>query len=410
MGKLLPREDLSAHKSLTIEITKEELEKKKEEIAKIFQKTRKIPGFRPGRAPLKLVMNRYGKQIEAEALEELAYNKVMDEIEKNMYDYIRRTLSLNFTKNDDGSYYVEAEFDVIPQFAFPDLSKIKVEKKIRRITRADVEEELEKMRQRYGKFKELDKPADEGDYILYDYEEIDPKTGKVIRQVNQAYLKLEWGKIDATIYEHLKGAKKGDVIEIDRKLSIEGGEKLPVKQVFKVRQVAELELPELNDEFARLHGFESLEDLRNAIEESLRKEAEDQSENEFRVELFNKIHEMIGFELPKSLVEQEMESIAKAYNLQLTADKQREIAEMIAKDRIKEDIILFRFAQQNDIKITDEEVIEYIKKHLKDESKLDEVVEKYRKENRFENIRRHLKYDRALEMLKNLVKMEVVIE
>ncbi len=409
MGKLLPREDLSAHKSLTLEITKEELEKKKEEIAKIFQKTRKIPGFRPGKAPLKLILNRYGKQIEAEAVEELAYNKVMDEIEKNMYDYIR-PINLKYTKNDDGSYYVEAEFDVIPQFSFPDLSKVKVEKRIRRITRADVEEELEKMRQRLGKFKELDKPADEGDYILYDYEEIDPETGKVIRKVNNAYLKLVWGNIDATIYEHLKGAKKGDVVVIDRKLSIEGGDKLPVKQVFKIKQIAELELPELNDEFAKQHGFETLEDLRKAIEESLRKEAEERSENEFRVELFNKIHERIGFELPRSLVEREMESIAKAYNLQLTADKQREIAETIAKDRIKEDIILFRFAQQNDIEITDEEVIEYIKKHLKDQSKLDEVVEKYRKENRFETIRRHLKYDKATEMLKNLVKMEVVIE
>ncbi len=410
MGKLLPREDLAAHKSLTLEITGEELEKKKEEIAKIFQKTRKIPGFRPGRAPLKLVMNRYGRQIEAEAVEELAYNKVMDEIDKNMYDYIRRTLKLKYTKNDDGSYYVEAEFDVIPQFSFPDLSRIKVEKRIRRITRADVEEELEKIRMRHGKFKELDKSADEGDYIIYDFEEIDTGSGKVVHRAKEVFVKLEWGKIDATVYEHLKGARKGDVIEIDRKLSIEGGEKLPVKQVFKIRAVATLELPELNDEFAKQYGYESLEDLKKAIEESLRKEAEKQSENNFRAELFNKIHEMIGFELPESLVEQEVESIMKNYNFHMPADEQRTVAEVVAKERIKEDIILFRFAQQNDIKITDEEVIEYIKEHLKDKSKLDEVVEKYRKENRFETIRRHLKYDRAYDMLKNLVKMEVVIE
>ena len=409
MGKILPKEDLSAHKTITLEITPEELEKKKQEVAKIFQKSRKIPGFRPGRAPLKLVMTRYEKEIEQEALDDLAYNKVMEEIKKNLYDYIP-PVRLRYTKNDDGSYYVEAEFDVIPMFSFPDLSKVVVEKKVKRITRADVEEELESYRKSFGQFKEVDRPADEGDYVFAVYEEIDPATNKVIRKEENGYIRLEWGKTDQTLYEKLKGAKKGDVITVDRKLAVEGGEKLPFRQVFHVTSIRELELPELNDEFAKLLGFESLEELKNSIEESLRKNAEKDSEDRFEWDLIEKIYDHIGFELPETLVQREKERLAKTLKLDVPPDQKDAILEDIAKHKVKEYIILRRFIDLNDIQVSDDEVIKHIEERLEDKSKLDQVVEKYKKENRFEELRRSLQFDKAYDMLKNLVKMEVLIE
>ncbi len=409
MGKLLPKEDLSAHKTITLEITPDELEKKKEEIAKIFQRTRRVPGFRPGKAPLKLVMARYEKEIEAEALDDLAYHKVMDEIEKNVYDYIP-PVRLRYTKNDDGSYFVEAEFDVIPMFSFPDLSKVKVEKRVKRITRADVEEELESYRKAFGKFKEVDRPADEGDYVFAHYEEIDPATGKVLRKEENGYVHLEWGKTDQTVYENLKGAKKGDTITIDRKLAIEGGEKLPFKQVFKVVSIKELELPDLNDEFARLQGFESLDEMKNSFEENLRKDEERRSEDRFEWDLIEKIYERIGFELPQTLIDREKERLAKTLRIDAPPNEKDKILDDIAKHKVKEYIILRRFIDQNDIKISDEDVIKHIEDHLEDKSNLEQVVEKYKKEKRFEDIRRSLQFEKAYEMLKNLVKMEVVIE
>ena len=409
MGKILPKEDLSAHKTITLEITPEELEKKKQEVAKIFQKSRKIPGFRPGRAPLKLVMTRYEREIEQEALDDLAYNKVMEEIKKNLYDYIP-PVRLRYTKNDDGSYYVEAEFDVIPMFSFPDLSKVVVEKKVKRITRADVEEELESYRKSFGQFKEVDRPADEGDYVFAVYEEIDPATNKVIRKEENGYIHLEWGKTDQTLYEKLKGAKKGDVITVDRKLAVEGGEKLPFRQVFHVTSIRELELPELNDEFAKLLGFESLEELKNSIEESLRKNAEKDSEDRFEWDLIEKIYDHIGFELPETLVQREKERLAKTLKLDVSPDQKESIVEDIAKHKVKEYIILRRFIDLNDIQVSDDEVIKHIEERLEDKSKLDQVVEKYKKENRFEELRRSLQFDKAYDMLKNLVKMEVLIE
>ena len=409
MGKILPKEDLSAHKTITLEITAEELENKKEEVAKIFQKSRKIPGFRPGRAPLKLVMTRYEREIEQEALDDLAYNKVMEEIKKNLYDYIP-PVRLRYTKNDDGSYYVEAEFDVIPMFSFPDLSKIVVEKRVKRITRADVEEELEGYRKSFGQFKEVDRPADEGDYVFAVYEEIDPATNKVIRREENGYIRLEWGKTDQTLYEKLKGAKKGDLITVDRKLAVEGGEKLPFKQVFHVTSIRELQLPELNDEFAKQLGFESLEELKNSIEEDLKKRAERDSEERFEWDLIEKIYDHIGFELPETLVEREKEHLEKALKLNAPPDQKDAILEDIAKHKVKEYIILRRFIDLNEIEIPDEEVIKHIEERLEDKSKLDQVVEKYKKENRFEELRRSLQFDKAYDMLKNLVKMEVLIE
>ncbi len=409
MGKLLPKEDLSAHKAITLEITPEELEKKKEEIAKIFQRTRKVPGFRPGKAPLKLVMARYEKEIEAEALDDLAYHKVMDEIEKNLYDYIP-PVRLRYSKNDDGSYFVEAEFDVIPMFSFPDLSKVNVEKRIKRITRADVEEELESYRKAFGKFKEVDRPADEGDYVFAEYQEIDPTTGKVFREEKSGYIHLEWGKTDQTVYENLKGAKKGDTIAIDRKLAIEGGEKLPFKQVFKVTAVKELELPDLNDEFAKLQGFESLDEMKTSFEENLRKDEERRSEDRFEWDLIEKVYERIGFELPQTLVDREKERLSKSLKIDAPPNEKERILDDIARHKVKEYIILRRFIDQNDIQISDEEVIKHIEDRLEDKSKLEHVVEKYKKENRFEDIRRSLQFEKAYEMLKNLVKMEVIIE
>ena len=247
--------------------------------------------------------------------------------------------------------------------------------------------------------------------ILLDLEVYD-KAGKLIEKRKDLALKLQWGITDNNLYEALRGKKAGETAVLDKKLALEGGGTLPQRYVYKIKSVLEEKLPEIDDAFLKKLGFESMEDLEKSIREKLEKERHEEAENQFEREIINEVYTRVGFELPPSLVEYEMERLKKTLDpdvlLKLGPDE--EVLRRIAEDFVKRDIILDQAAEEFGIEVTEEELKEEVKRRAKGYKIDPDAYLRRLGESGLEGIKDITRRRKALEYLKNQVQMEVIFE
>ncbi len=244
MAKLIGNVNPKALRELTVSITEDEIKGQLENVAKVYQKKAKIQGFRPGKAPLELVKSVFQKEILEDAQDEAVRIKVLEEIKARKEDVVSE-IFIKDKRSDEQGLTVTVEYEAIPTFLFPNLSSIKIEKKIRRISEIDVDDEIEKYQRKLGKLKAVDRESKEGDYLLVDYEE--KEGGKIVKKKQNLTLYVSGESINPALLEKFVSKKKGDVIELD----FHDDEKnKDIILLYRVKDVLELELPEVNDEFA----------------------------------------------------------------------------------------------------------------------------------------------------------------
>jgi len=406
--KIIPGINLKAERELTVEVTKEDIESEIENVAKIYRKRAKIKGFRPGRAPLELVKATFKDDILEDARSEALKKKIWDELEARKEEPVSEIKIVDIKEEDDKLIAVFS-YEAIPTFLFPNLAEIKVEKKIRRVSDIDVEEEVDKMRKRLAKYIPVQREAQEGDYIIADYEE--KINGKVVKRNKNVLVHLSWGEMKPEVFEKFKDTKKGDTVTFADFIETENGEKVKVEFIYKIKEVSEEKLPEIDDEFAKILGFKNVDDMYEKIRQGLEEKYERESEDKLEWQIIDEIYNRIQFELPQSMVENKLEFLKRSMGVKEFPEHLKESMENLARDLVKREIILMRFAETEDLKPTEEEIEKEIEKRAK-EYHMDK--EKYRKElekrGTLENIVEYLKIEKAMEALKNLVKLEVIFE
>ncbi|MGB9823834.1 MAG: trigger factor [Candidatus Hydrothermia bacterium] len=405
MAKLIGNVNPKALRELTVSITEDEIKGQLENVAKVYQKKAKIQGFRPGKAPLELVKSVFQKEILEDAQDEAVRIKVLEEIKARKEDVVSE-IFIKDKRSDEQGLTVTVEYEAIPTFLFPNLSSIKIEKKIRRISEIDVDDEIEKYQRKLGKLKAVDRESKEGDYLLVDYEE--KEGGKIVKKKQNLTLYVSGESINPALLEKFVSKKKGDVIELD----FHDDEKnKDIILLYRVKDVLELELPEVNDEFAKKLGYENVEKMREEIREYLIKQNEKASEDELEWNIIDQIYSRVQFELPKTLVEEKITRIAQSFKYDATNEEVRNSSRKLAEDLVKKDIILTNFIEQEGLEITEEE----LSKNIEEKAKLYRMdPEKYRKELErrgfVEGIKEEILRNKAMELLKNRIKVEVIIE
>ncbi|MEO0271816.1 MAG: trigger factor family protein, partial [candidate division WOR-3 bacterium] len=131
MGKLIGSVNPKALRELTINVTGEEIKSQLDNVARVYQKKARIQGFRPGKAPLDIVKTVFQKEIFEDAQDEAVRIKVLEEIKAKKEEVVSEIYIKEKREENDG-LTVTVEYEAIPTFLFPNLSSIKVEKKIRR--------------------------------------------------------------------------------------------------------------------------------------------------------------------------------------------------------------------------------------------------------------------------------------
>ena len=379
---LLSKENTEA--KFKMEFTAEEFE---DAVVKVYKKEKdkfQIDGFRKGKAPRSIIEKHYGEGIFYEDainnLFTLNYPLALDELDLDVIDYPRT--EFGEIKKDEG-FDATVTVAVYPELEIKDYKGVEIETVSAEVTDEDVDKEISDMAKKNSRMVEVDRPAQDGDMVLIDYEgwvgDDQFEGGTAERQP----LKLGSGTFIPGFEEQLIGAVKDE--QRDVKVTFPEdyhAEDLAGKEaVFKckVHEIKEQELPEINDEFVKdISEFDTLDELKADTREKLEKSKAESAENSMKNAVIEAVFNANDIDVPAPLVEQEIDNQMSQFDQQLRAQGMdlgtymkymgKEPAEFRddireeATKKVKTQMIVSAVADQEGFEATPEEISEELEK------------------------------------------------
>lgn len=391
-------EDISpVKKKLSVEIDAKEVNKKFNSAYGKMRKQTKIPGFRPGKVPRKILESYFGKQVEADVASELVSESFPEAVdETKAFPLGLPQLEKGPVKADENFIY-SAIIEVRPQFEVKDYLGLEAEKEKVSIGEDEVQRRLEQIREGNGKLESLSepRPIQEGDFVVVNYQGFEGD--QPLEGIKDENFLLNVGKGDfhAKFNEALVGLNKDDkkeiVIDFEEQYFNRNLKGKTVRFDVSIVDVKERTLPELNDEFAKNLGadFEDLEGLKKQIEENAVIQEENRVTQDLKQRLIGKISEGTEFEVPEALVDAEVEFSIKSFQTNFersgsSFEKAGIAPEMLkqqlrspSESRVRERLILGQVAQQDDITLSDDEFTEGLEKLAQGMGQDVETIRKY---------------------------------
>jgi trigger factor len=369
--------------TLKIELPAEEVSKEWDTIASSFAKFAKIPGYRPGKAPRAVVDKRFRKEIQDEVTKKLVSKSYREAIEQKKLRVASLTNVEQVQFGDDKSMRFEATIVNAPEFKLPDYKKISVELPDTKVTEAEIDATIKRLRDQTADFVDApERAAQMEDFVVIDFEgtmdgkpisEVAPNASKNLNGGKKFWVRLAADNFLPKFCEQVVGQKK----EESRTVTVDFPADFMVKELagkpasynVTLREIKEKVLPEVNDEFAgKLLEGKTLAELRHTIEHDLEHEKEHQVERAKEEQIVKYLHEKIQFDLPPSLLRNETKRAltelvqrnrARGIPDEMLKDKEKELIETaatVAHHRLKTNFILERIAEQEKIEVRKEDV------------------------------------------------------
>ncbi|RLB15912.1 MAG: trigger factor [Deltaproteobacteria bacterium] len=367
-------------KKLVVEIDSTEVDNMLQAAYKKVGKKAKIPGFRPGKAPKKILERYFGEQVHEDVTRDIISDTFPKALQETDMIPLGTPLLEKETLTAGKAFTYSAIMEVRPEIQVADYLELEIEKEEAAVSDEKVRDRLEQIRKAHGKLNALeeDRPVKDGDYAVLEYEAFEDGSPIEGIKANNFMLHVGSGDFNTDFESALIGLKKGDKGEVD--VDFEETyyhEKLAGKKVhftFQIHDVKEMVLPELDDEFAKNFGeeFQDIKTLENRVREMVTAEEEKRVETDLKRRLIQKIAEKTEFDLPEVLVNAEidnalnrvrenlMRSGSSLEKAGLSEEKLRQDFREDAEKRVKEMLILGEIANREDIGVNDEELAEGI--------------------------------------------------
>jgi trigger factor len=369
-------EEISAlTRKVTVTLPADIVQSKLNEAYDKLKKETKMKGFRRGKVPRSVIVKYYKAQVEGETGEKLVQDHYFDAIEKNGVDPIVHPDIKDVKYNEDGTFTFVAEVDVRPEFELSQYKGLEVEKEEILVTDEEVQLELAEMQKNMAVLRSVtDRPIQKDDVVIVDFQGF--HEGTPMPQVkNENYsVDVGSGNMGVEFEEKMIGMNKDEegTQEVDFPEShpnpLLKGKKIEFRIVIK--DIKERVLAELNDEFAKDAGeeFNTLDDLKQSIKDRITKKREESAEGIITDKLMQKLLESHDFEIPKRLVDFEIEQMIKQTEQQfeqsgmsleaagLTREKLAEQNVEMAQKRVRGDFILKKIAEIEEIKVLEEDM------------------------------------------------------
>ncbi len=303
-------------KHLKITIPRSEIDLQFEESLETLQKDAAVPGFRPGRAPRQLIVKRFKKQVS----QQVKSNLLMSSLEQIDKDYklepiVQPRLDIEAIEiPDSGPMSFEMDVEVRPQFEIPNYKGLKVKRPIAELTDKDVDDHLNQFLEGRGTIvPKLEGNAEPGDYVTADLTFLGPD-GSTLDERKEAefHLRSELRFQNGTITgigPALSGAARGETRELKAKLGSAvanpelRGATIPVKIL--INDLKRVRLPELNESFFNSIGLEDYDDLREAVNDTLKRKIQSEQRQALHRQIVDQLISVTPFELPTDLVKRE---------------------------------------------------------------------------------------------------------
>lgn len=342
-------EDINTTKKrLKIEIPSEVIER---EIASSVEKLRqrvKIPGFRPGKAPLNLLEKRFGKEIESEVLEKIIpeyYTMALREADLRPIDFPVLDEEVDFQRKSPLN--LSFTIEVLPKIENLNYENITVKEIPVTVEESDIEETIKKLQDKKAVFEVAEKEIEIDDLVIFDYIDSELISGEKIPSIKEIVTSMGNEIFPPDLMEKVIGKKKGDIIEFQHsfdkmhKVKEIAGKTLNIKVVIK--EVKKKTLPEINDDFAKDIGYENLEELREKLKENIYRIKKNYAEKIQKAQIVNKLIEQHKFDIPESMLKKEIDTllfegnINKKDTIEENAETDSEIIDSIKEPESEED-------------------------------------------------------------------------
>ncbi len=352
-----------------------------------FIKVARIPGFRPGKAPVAMVSKRHAKDITEEFRKRLVTKAYRSAIEESKLEVVSVINVEEGEISADAEATITVTVDVQPSFELPEYENIPTTTQSTVATDEEVEKTIEAMRAERTDFKVADRAAAKGDYVKLAYEgaiegtpilEIAPDK-QVYGKVPQTWEEVE-GENEGLIPglgQHLNGLKVGDKKDVAISFAAEftavpalaGKDAVYAVEVLEVRERV---LPEIDEAFLQAHQADDLDGLKTNIRNQIKLQKEGLNRSEQRRQVTEALISKVTVSAPESMVEGETQSVLRQFvdeNMRrgvpaekLEADKEElyDNARKAAITRVQSQLILAKIAEKEAVKVDEADMNQFI--------------------------------------------------
>jgi trigger factor len=424
--------------TLNIELPPEEVSKEWDAIANSFARFAKIPGYRPGKAPRRVIEAKFRKEIQDELTKKLVSKSYRDAIQQEQLRVVSLTNLEDVQFGDDKSMRFRATVVTAPEFELPEYKNIPVQLPETTITDAEIDAALERLRDQAADFIDVpERGLQTEDFAVIDFEgsiegkpisEIAPQASKNLHGGKKFWLRLAADNFLPKFCEQLVGQKPGE----SRNVAVDFAADFPVKELagkqvsyaVTVREIKQKVPAPLNDQLAaRLVPGKTLADVRQIIRHDLEHAKQNELERAKEAQILKYLHERVQFDLPSSLLKNEMRRAlgelvqgnrARGVPDEVLKEKEKELIESaggLAAHRLKTNFILTRIAEQEKIEVKRDDFDRRVRQEA---ARYDVSVEKMRKEleqhDGLNELAEQILLGKTLDFLKANVSVERAVE
>ena len=359
-------------KTVRVEIPPDIVDAEIDRLARDYSRKARIPGFRPGKAPTRVIKQRFKDQILHDVAQDLIPRAVDDALRERGVEPVDTPDVRDVTVEEGRPLTFTASFDTVPTFDPGDLSTISLQRAAVAIDDEAVNGALQRLRDRAARFEPVEgRGVDHGDTVALDLERRDAG-GKPDTHTD---VSIELGAkanppgFDEQLLGLEIGATKTFPIHYPPDYPIGELANTDVSYTVTVKGLKRRVLPELDDEFAKdLGEFDTLDALKTRVREDLEHEARHESDRTLRADLMKQLAPRVPFEVPTSLVEREIDRRVEDFARRLMdqridprqagidwnafRDSQREVA----RETVAAALVLDELTRREQIAVTDEDV------------------------------------------------------
>ena len=417
-------------KLLKFEIPKETIDDEWQKQLKEVARMAKVPGFRKGKAPRKLLEKNYGDKIMDDVKRAVVSGSYQQAIEENKLSPVGDPDIGNFDLELGKPLKFEVTLEVLPTFELGDYKGMKLQRKPVSVTDEDIDKALETISKqkaqltivKTGKVKVedfiiCDCEVGINDEVVWSDQELEVMvSGSHVADINVPDLK-----------DRLVGAKSGDKVSVDVELgdsfSVEQHRNKSAKMEISIKEIKRPKSPKIDDELAKQVGYDTLGELKEFMSKRLEMEKKRMAEGEMQEQISSKLIEMADFEMPEDMIKHHTNERLHKYQLDLvnkgtpqeeiekhTEDMKSASEEAVVRD-FKMSLVLEHIAEKERIFVTEDDVNRRISEmagmYGLDAAGMKKQLEKM---NSMSNLRHQLRESKTLNLLMKEANIEEVKE
>lgn len=422
--------DATCRREIEMEIPAENVQKATERVARDLSRVARIPGFRPGKAPVTLIRRRFAEEIKGEVLESLVPEFLEKELTEKKLTPVTRPEVDKVDFSQEGPLKFRATFEVLPEFTLGEYKGIEAEVEAIEVGDAEVNKTLDEMRERHVSYVPVEgRAAKDGDFAQLKIMATPAGGGEPIRADNvTCHIGAE--ETLESFTENLRGVSVAEAKRFETKYPEDYQDKKLAGKTFhyavEVKGLKEKKLPELDDEFVKelgegAGGAKTLDELRKKIRERLDAARDEEQLARTREKILEELIKRHDFPVPEALVEHQMDSRLervvrslaaqgvdpRAVNVDWVSLRQRQ-RDRALRD-VKAEILLDRIATAENLDVSEEELtkeIETLAQHSGESAAV--LRARLTKQGALDRMKSKLRSDKAIELLHRTAKIHTI--